>query len=243
MDGLLRCSRYAFGPNRLHYCGPDANREIFDYIRGNQSDFGLKAILEQFRTMFPYLRRIADSNDIADPFDDRVVEAYWLGNRLLENVNQKEFYDHLVDDHGLKKKLDPRSFSRLADSIARGALPHHSFHVFAVWKRTGHNEKAQTLESVDSCRISWGEVLHVDGPFITVKTKPLILKAGKLALGEQIQKRIARCLDSYDDIERIAAGEIVSIHWDVPCEVITRRQVAALERYTEMSLQLANQIL
>lgn len=242
-DGVLRCTRYAFGPNRLHYCGPDANREILHYLEQDHSDAGLKTLLSQFQTMYPYLRRIADSNNIRDPFDDRVVSAYWLGNDLLENVSKKELYDHLADDHNLKKRLDGKSFSRVADSIGKGAIPHHSFHVFAIWKRTGHVVQAHTVESMDACRVSAGKVLAVSGPFLTVSVKPLMMHEGKLALGEPIQKRIIRHFEAREDIEQVKIGDIVSIHWDVPCEVITSQQATLLERYTKESIVLANQIL
>jgi hypothetical protein len=59
MDGVLRCSRYAFGPNRLHFCGPDANREIWDYVNEGFTDFGLQKLLRGFETLYPYLDRIA----------------------------------------------------------------------------------------------------------------------------------------------------------------------------------------
>lgn len=242
MDGILTCSRYAFGPNRLHYCGPDANREIFDYIRENETDAGLSILMKQFRTMYPYLKRIAASNDIRDPFDQRVVEAYWIGNRLLENISRKELYDHLVDDHGLKKRLDRKSFGHLTDLVGHGALPHHSFHVFTVWKRTGHAEKSHTLESMDACRISWGLVTAVDGPFVTVQRKPLTLQNGKLALGEITSERLTRTLDARDDIENLQTGNIVTIHWGVLCEAISKRQAAMLQRYTLESMALANRV-
>src|SRR3989344_1975062 len=137
MDGLLRCSRYAFGPNRLHYCGPDASRELLSYIKNDEPDFGLKRLLTQFETLFPYLKHIAEANDIPDPFDDQVVEAYWIGNHLLENVSQRAFYDHLRVRLGLQKKVGHKTFNLLTDKIGKGALPHHSFHVLDIWKRTG----------------------------------------------------------------------------------------------------------
>jgi len=243
MDGLVRCSRYAFGPNRLHYCGPDANREILGYINENNGDFGLKTLLQQFNTMYPYLFQIAKSNGIKNPFDDKVVEAYWLGNRLLDNVSKKEFYNNLVDNHKLKQKINAKSFSAISDLIAQGALPHHSFHVFAIWKRTGNLTIPHTIETMDACRISYGQVILVDGPFLIVKTRPLILREGKLALGLSINKKIARSLDARDDIGEIKSGDNVSMHWNVPCEVITQTQSERLKKYTIASISFANQII
>ncbi|MEY4731481.1 MAG: hypothetical protein RL681_427, partial [Candidatus Parcubacteria bacterium] len=223
MDGILRCSRYAFGPNRLHYCGPDANREIGAYITEKEEDPGLTKLLKQFETMYPYLRHIAEANHIRDPFDERVVEAYWLGNELLEHIEKKKFYHHLIDGLNLKKKLG-RSFALVEAKLEQNAVPHHSFHVFDIWKRTGHLEKAHTLESMDECRVSWGTVTAAEGPSITVKMRPLLYANGKLYLGEEVRKKINRKLEATYDIEQLAPGDLVSIHWSVPCEKITPTQ-------------------
>jgi len=243
VDGILRCGRYAFGPNRLHYCGPDANREILAYIEENVSDPGLEALLRAFRTMFPYLQLIARANGIRDPFDERVVEAYWIGNDLLENVGKQKLYRHLAEGLEMKKKLDTRSFSLVEDKIAQGAVPHHSFHVLDIWKRTGHVPIAHTLGSMDECRISWGRVLEIDGPNIAIETEPLLLEGGKLRLGLAVRRRIRRSLESLSDIEQLEPGQLVTVHWSVPCEVITPGQAAQLKKYTLRHLALANETL
>ncbi|MFA6603275.1 MAG: DUF6390 family protein [Patescibacteria group bacterium] len=240
MDGVLRCSRYAFGPNRLHYCGPDANQEILAYINEGATDPGLAALMRGFATMFPYLATIAAANGVRDPFDDRVVEAYWIGNELLENVGKQRLHRHLAENLQMKKKLDARSFELVEDKIAKGAMPHHSFHVLDIWKRTGHLPIAHTLESMEECRISWGKVLEVDGPNIMIETEPLLLISGKLALGEPAKRQVRRSLEARSDIEQIQPGELVSVHWGVPCEVISEAQAAQLRKYTLQHIALAN---
>ncbi len=239
MDGILRCSRYAFGPNRLHYCGPDANAEIKAYIDAGAEDPGLSKLLRGFETMYPYLKLIADANGIRDPLDEGVVEAYWIGNHLLEAVGKRSLYRHL-EDRGVKDRIGIRSFDRVADKIGAGAVPHHSFHVLDIWKRTGNTETDHTLESMDSCRISWGKVVAVDGPKITVETEPLLLLGGKLALGTPTRRILRRALESRSDIEQLRPGEWITFHWGVPCEVVTERQVAQLRKYTLMHTAFAN---
>lgn len=120
MDGILRCSRYAFGPNQLHYCGPDRNSQLFAHIKEEVVDPDLTRILSQFETMYPYLVHIAAANRIKDPLDDRVVEAYWIGNALLDRVSKSDFYWHLVDGLSLKKKLG-KSFALVEEKI--GNIP------------------------------------------------------------------------------------------------------------------------
>lgn len=243
MDGTTRCARYAFGPNRLHYCGPDANQEIGNYIREGASNPGLEALLKEFRTMYPYLRFIAEANGILDPFDDRVVEAYWIGNELLENIGRQAFWRHLVEGLGVKKYLGTKSFSYVEEKLGKGAAPHHSFHVLDIWKRTGHLEKEHTLQSMDECRVSWGRVVSVDGPAIEVDRKPLVYREGKLTLEEPLRTRISRKLESEFDIEQLKTGDLISIHWGVPCEVLTPKQAENLEMFTLKHLALANETL
>lgn len=240
MDGVLRCSRYSFGPNRLHYCGPDRNREMLAYLNEKASDPGLRGMLEQFSTLYPYLQRIAQSNRIADPFDERVVEAYWIGNDLLEAVSRQSFFEHLRDGVRLKDRMSGKEFEHLEEKIRLGALPHHSFHVLDVWLRTGHVEREHTVESMDHCRISWGTVQSIRGPNIIVRSEPLRYENGKLALGAPEQKTIIRALDAPADLDQLKPGDLITLHWNVPCEVITPVQAAALRKYTMRHLQLAN---
>lgn len=240
MDGLLRCSRYSFGPNRLHYCGPDANRELLGYIKSGARDPGLDLILKGFKTLYPYLKFIAGANGIRDPFDNRVVEAYWLGNKLLETVEKKNFYRHLLEDHELKKRIGGKAFNEITDKIREGAVPHHSFHVFNVWKRTGNLERTHTLESMDNCRISWGKVEKIDGPSIFVSSEPLVYENGKIFLGNSIIKKVTRNLGSDFDIEQLNVGDILTIHWGIPCETITAGQALILKKYTIKNIKLAN---
>lgn len=243
MDGVALCSRYAFGPNRLHMCGPDMNREVLAYLDEGITDLGLVNILRNFKTLYPYLREIARANHIQDPFDRRVVEAYWIGNELLENIAPKNLYHHLVDNLEIKKRLKPQSFNRLTSKLAQGSRMHHSFHVFNIWRRTGHADEPHTLDSLDNCRVSWGEVVKVDGPVIAVLRRPLMLLGGKFILGSAGSTEVARQLEGSSIMDEVKAGDVISIHWGIPCEVLTAPQVANLEKYTQLSIKLANQSL
>ncbi|MFH2063195.1 MAG: DUF6390 family protein [bacterium] len=238
MDGILRCSRYAFGPNRLHYCGPDANRELLAYIREGEEDFGLRAMLSAFETLAPYLKLIARANGIADIFDDRVVEAYWLGNELLDGVEKRHLYRHLEDGLRLRRRLGA-GFSAVADRIGHGAVPHHSFHVFSVWRRTGQADVVHSLDSLDSCRIAAGLVRAVHGPKVTVEVEPLVSDGRRIWLGPAEERTVLRPFESREDLDELTVGQVVALHWGVPCEVITPEQAARLRHYTERHLAVA----
>lgn len=243
MDGLTRCTRYAFAPNRLHLCGPDKSSEIYAYLSEGEKDLGLKLLLAQFKTMYPYLRQIALSNKIKDPLNEKVVEAYWIGNKLLENIPTSAFWRHTTKDQMFHKRLDVKSFRILESKIGQNALMHHSFHVLNIMKRTGYSEREHTVESMDACRISWGKVKSVIGPFIDIEYSPLILKNNKIIFGSLITKRIARNLGDDGTFDNLKTGDTISMHWDWPCEIITPAQAKRLEYYTKLSINLANQTL
>lgn len=240
MDGILRCTRYAFGPNRLHYCGPDKNEEIASYMEEGVTDPGLEKLLSQFEAMYPYLQHIARANAIADPFDSRVVEAYWLGNALLEKVGKPAFHDHLVDTLKVKDKLGMHEFSYVEESLRDGAVPHHSYHVLDIWRRGKQFQNTHEFESIDKCRVGWGKVVSVAGPNVTIETEHLIMKDGKIELGPIVEETLTRPLEADTDIEQLEVGDLVSVHWDVMCEVITPEQFTQLKRYTLKHVALAN---
>lgn len=240
MDGLARCTRYAFGPNKLHLCGPDLNREVLSYIKAQASDEGLANILSGFKTLFPYLAQIARANQIKDPFDPRVVEAYWIGNHLLDTIPAKTYYRHLTDNMQIHKMSPPKQMDDLKDKLAAGALMHHSFHVLNIWRRTGHHKVEHTPDTLDKCCVSWGKVIKVSGPAISVSRQPILLDHDQLILGSPQTQKIARRLDATSLLDEVKVDDIVSIHWDTPCEIITPEQAHNLTRYTKLSLQLAN---
>ena len=159
-DGLLKCINYSYPPNSLQYCGPDKTEAIIAYKQENIGSDELVSFMKDFHTLYVYLRFIAYENNIKDPFDPHVVEAYWIGNPLLTTVSMKGFWKCLVEDHMLKKRLKQNDLRWLMGKIPQGAVPHHTFHVLNVFTRTGHHTVEHTLETMDACRISWGKVIN-----------------------------------------------------------------------------------
>lgn len=237
LAGQLRFIRYAFMPNRLRYCGGDDNRTLFEYGVEKVVDGGLSPMLRKFTGALPYLQLIARANGIADPFDGRVVEAYWIGNELLEQVEVRQLYDSLAERFG--KQLQGRTREWVLGKAPAGARPHHNFHVFDVHSRVGELEN--TLEAMDNCRVSWGRVISADGAELLVERQPLVLMNGKIELGPARQARVARQVEARGFADSAAPGDWVSLHWDWVCEVITPPQQARLAHYTRYHLALANQ--
>ena len=240
LSGTTRFIRYAFMPNRLRYCGGDDNRTILEYAIDDVREPPLVPMLRKFTGAFPYLALIARGNGIADPFDERVVEAYWVGNELLDRVEARQLYDHLRERYA--KELSAKTLDRVAGKAPAGARPHHSFHVFDVW-RHGPRASGEVLASIDSCRISWGTVRSVEAGELVVERRPLVLRDGLLVLDAARSERVTRLVEGKGFATAAQPGDVVSLHWGWVCEVLEPARAAALERYTLHHLRLANQTL
>jgi hypothetical protein len=239
LDGTLRFIRYAFMPNRLRYCGGDDNRTLFQYGVEGVTDGGLQPLLRKFSGALPYLQLIARANGLPDPFDPRVVEAYWIGNELLDGVEARQLYASLQERFATQ--LTARTRELVLGKAPAGAHPHHSFHVLDVYSRVG--ELDATLGVLDDCRIGWGRVVSVEAAELVVERQPLVLEAGKLALGEPRVQRLLRQVDGHGFVDRATPADWVSTHWSWACEVLDARQKHNLERYTRHHLAIANQTL
>ncbi len=237
--GLLRFVHYAFMPNQLGYCGGDDARALMDYAAAGQTDAGLEPMLRKFSGALPYLKLIARTNGLADPFDERVVEAYWIGNELLERVEMRQLYDDLVARFA--GHLPPQALKWVAGKAPAGARPHHNFHVFDVHSRAG--DRSMSLATMDACRISWGTVVADLGGEALVERQRLALEDGRLALSTSIVEAARYRLDGRGFAGRLAKGTPVSLHWGWICEVLDADEVSRLRRYTAQHLALANETL
>jgi DNA-binding transcriptional ArsR family regulator len=235
--GILRFIHYAFMPNRLGYCGPDDNRRLFDHGVAGEADRALVPALTRFLGPMPYLRAIAAGAGIRDPFDDRVVEAYWIGNDLLDRYASRALYDALRER--FRRELPPKVMDLIADQIPAGALPHHCFHVFDVWLRVGRLD-GNVVCTLDHCRISWGTVASVDGATVALDRPPLQLSEGKLALGTPERVYVTHLVDGKGFVSVVSPGDQVSVHWGWVCERLSPAQVGSLARYTDHHIRLAN---
>jgi hypothetical protein len=238
--GIIRCGRYAFMPNKLSFCGPDKNKDLFHYCANGQPDDGMALILRRFQTLYPFLNLIAKSNYIKDPFDERVVEAYWLGNRFLEKVTLKQLYVHLTEKQQLKKKLNLKDFNKLKTKISKGAVPHHNFHVLNSWKGAINSGDSKSVSAMDLCKISWGKVVEINKGSLEVEYQPIVLKADKLDLGKKVNHTVNLNIDNAGFIEVLEIGDWISFHWNFACEKLALGQVANLEKYTRESIRIAN---
>ncbi|MFN2478504.1 MAG: DUF6390 family protein [Pseudonocardiaceae bacterium] len=239
--GALLFARYAFPPNELGYCGPADSQELLGYGATGVVDRGLAALARQFDGAWPYLELIAGAVGIPDPLDHRVVEAYWVGNPLLDRVGTAALGNSM--DERLRRRTG-RQFTLVADGVLAGGVPHHSFHVFGVYPWVGllSNDRiaGQALEVLDRCRIRWGKVDNVTGDQVLVRSQPLTWDGRHLRLGEPVLETARRAIDGSGFVDQIAPGDWISLHWDWVCDRLSPRQLADLRRYSRRQLTITN---
>jgi hypothetical protein len=239
--GPIRFARYAFGPNRLGYCGPDEASELYQQATRGLDLARLRELAGQFEGAYPYLRLIALGNDIADPLDAAVVEAYWLGGDIAGNVRPRDLGNSL--EERFRPRLRGDAWRWLGGKPEAGAVPNHAFHVLDVFPRAGLMRTGDTdnaLAVMDSCRVRWGRVLERDGDTLVVSAVPLTMVDGQLALGIPRIERIRGWVDGAGFVEDAAPGDVVAIHWDWACERLDAARLGTLQRSTAAELRLAN---
>ena len=234
---MLRFIRYAFMPNHLGYCGGRSSEVLLEHGSEGRADSRLKPLLAEFSGAVPYLRTIAGANGIADPFDPRVVEAYWLGNDLLAGVEAADLYRSLEERFG--KHLPAKLRDQVLRKPPAGAKPYHLFHVLDVYRHLEADSVG--MAAMESCRISWGQVREVDGASVTVDRQPLVMVDGKLALGEVRAERVLRAFEGRGFADDLSPGDWVSIHWGWICERLDAPRLAHLQKASAHALAMANQ--
>jgi hypothetical protein len=239
--GPLLFARFAYPPNALGLCGADSPRTLLEYGDAGESDGALAELARTFDGAWPYLALIAESNGIENPMDARVVEAYWVGNELLDRTPPARLARHVHDRfHG----RIGRAQEQVVDAVAHGALPHHSFHVFAVYPwlgllRTGAVE--EPLHVLDQCRVTPAVVVSVAADTAVVLAEPLEWDGRTLRLGDPAPRTVVWNADGgLAFVRGLAPGDRVALHWDFVCDRLTPAGERALRRATARALAAVN---
>lgn len=237
--GATRFARYALAPNELGYCGPDDTRALLEYGATAVVDGGLRELAEAFDGAWPYLQLIAGAHGVADPLDERVVEAYWLGGPLLDSLPVTMIGRSL--DERFRRRAGT-GWRAMADSITPDTRLSHGFHVFSVYPWVGLLRSASAeipLEVLDRCRIGWGEVLAVGPEEALVRRRPLTYDGVSLGLGAPITERVRRGRDGVTLLD-LRVGDEVSLHWNWVCERLDAARLAQLRHDTAHQLASVN---
>jgi hypothetical protein len=239
-SGTTLFARYAYPPNELGYCGPDDASVLLRRGSAAAQD-QIAEHARQFEGAWAYLEIIAEAAGIADPLDARVVEAYWIGNELLDRVDQ----------HSLVSTLRERFGDQAGASWVPGP-PHHGFQVFSVYPWVGLLRRGTgdvALSVLEQCRIRWGDVVAIEGERVRVQARSLVVADGRLELGPAQEQTAAWSVDGRTLLPAeadgslappVSVGDQIAMHWDWVCDVLSAAQVAQLELRTTDQLARTN---
>lgn len=239
-SGLQMFARYAYPPNERGYCGPDDHRALLEYRTAGAIDGGLASLARAFHGPWPYLQLIAERTGEGGPFSQRVVEAYWVGNDLLDRVDTHDF-GHVVEAR-FKPRVG-RSWPGMAEAIP-GGIPHHSFHVFVTYPWVGlltETDRGEPLQILDQCRIRWGRVEAIAGDTAVVRSRHLTWDGHRLDLGPPSVETVTVAVGGLGFTDPLRPGDWVSMHWGWICDRLTHRQLADLRRYSGRQLRMTNE--
>ena len=238
MQGVQLAARFSIATYRLKYCGPaDAEPALFRTIVEGKDLEASRTALLRFEALEPYLTAIAAKHGL-DPLDRDVVEAYWIGNELLDDFTREDFRGIL--DTLVRRGL-PRSMADVfAAHLPRRPLPHHTFHVSFVGVGNVTGLVKTTRPNMEACRPSWARVLRVTKGSLEVEKPALVYARSRIEVGPAIGDHVA-----YDPriLPRIREGDHVVLHWNWPALVLADDQLANLKEYTRRSLASANEAL
>lgn len=236
VSGALTFARFAAPPNVLGYCGGADSDALVGHLTVGLDGPELVQLCRAFEGAWPYLRLIAHSAGLEDPLDPRVVEAYWLGNRLLDAVSPRAFAEDL--EQRFRPRTGKGEWPWLAAKPAAGARPHHSFHVLEVMPRIGMlraGQIAAILPAMEQCLIRPATVVSTGDGGLAAAVRPLIVRDGRLAFGPPMEQRVAAA------DEAMHPGDAIAVHWGWSCGRLTAGQARRLERVTGDALRRANE--
>ena len=235
MKGIELAARFSYITNSLRFCGPKkASKQFLQYLSKKNNEQKVKDSLLKFEGLYPYLSAIAEKNN-KDIFDYEVIEAYWIGNKLLDNFTNE-------DNKTIIKKLMQRGLPKsigenLINNLPSGLLPHHNFNVMyvGVGRVTGSVET--NLQNMDNCRISWGKVLEVLQDKLLVQSNLLIKNKNKFELKQNETKTAVYLKQMLPDAMK---NDIVALHWGFAPLILTKEQGGNLDKYTNTILAILN---
>ncbi|MGI8879879.1 MAG: DUF6390 family protein [Jatrophihabitans sp.] len=239
--GETRFARYAYPPNELGYCGPDGAEVLLEAAAGGAAG-DVRDRARSFDGAWVYLEIIAAAAGIADPLDDRVVEAYWVGNALLDTVDPAAFADRARTAFAGESGADWRTL----DCRSPHPVPHHSFQVFAVYPWVALLGRGDTARHVlDRCRIRTGVVTAVAEEHVEVAGRPLTWDGARLALGDPVDESVRWADDgrALSGRQPLRGGDRIALHWDWVCDRLSVEQAEACDAVTQRQLDLTNRVL
>jgi hypothetical protein len=232
--GIRLAAIYGIAPAQMKLCGrghKEAPQILENFLanKGGTDMARAREVLENFEAAYQYYQLIAKANGVADPFDERVVEAYWIGNDLLAKVKPEDIKKMILDKFvGAKLMTREDAESRVA-KLPAGIVAHHNFHVLKLGAASEEARKFPRL--FDFCSVNAGVVESLGDGKVRIKYRPIIVKDKKIEFAERaVEKQISWDKNIAPEIKK---GDVVAFHWNRVCQKLTAEQAQNLREYTE----------
>lgn len=222
MKGLIMAARFSLGCNET-VLFPEREQVLLRFLTNPQDVANIKRVedtLRKFKILFPYLSLIGRISGL-EPFSQEVVEAYFIGNKLLRNIPVVE-----------ARKTVEQIYSQEI-SLAPAFVPHHNWHLLVVLPQT--QKTRIPLFLFDLCMVRLGEVQAMQQDGVTVRAWKLRYAGRKLNISwanEDIPKDAIL-------IDKVGIGDRAAIHWRNVCEKLSSEQAQRLEKHTRQALAYA----
>jgi len=189
---------------------------------------------------------VADHARELRDYAPRGLSAQAMGQQLRAYVAALPSLTRIAQALGVDDPLDAAAVeaywvgSAVIEDIA--AL-HHNASVFtaAPWvpMLTGQDAD-RALHVLDQCRVRWGRVIAVTAQDAQVRSRPLILDRGALALGQPRTESVRIKPEGGGSATRVQRGDWCAMHWNWLGDRLTTRHLVQLRRVTRWQMDEAN---
>ncbi|MEI7604101.1 MAG: DUF6390 family protein [bacterium] len=226
-SGLKLCAYFAGKPNAMHYCGTDsAINSISDCIvSGNCSS--LREEYSHFKALYAYLKLYGEKFGL-DYFDKKIIEAYWIGNELLEQFDRNDFFTLLdnLESNGAPKLFIYEQREKFEKVNVR-FIPHHAFNVtfIGVGNVTGSVE--YNIENINNCLIRYGNISNIDDDKVTVNTYKYQIE-NTILIRKNCEEELGLNKTFFPYVK---IGDSVAFHWKDLCNILNDDEKSRLDEY------------
>ncbi|MBN1168927.1 hypothetical protein JXA63_03465 [Candidatus Woesebacteria bacterium] len=220
----LNC-RFALPPNSLGYCGKGSAPERFKKCILGKSCRGVRSEIEKFIVLNPYLETISELIG-KDKYDYQVAEAYWLGNKLLKRIKDKD-YNTLLK-HFEKQGVPPWFVDELRSKKPKKFIPTHLFQVLHVGVGKASGAVPYNMHSINNCMIRWGRVEVIGKDKLKVDLNSLKKNKNKFKLTKHEGNYVYR----KEFIPGLKKGDYVVVHWKQVVKKLDNKEIEKLNLWT-----------
>jgi hypothetical protein len=219
-EGVKLAAMFSFGCGSLSE-NEEKNKIVLDFFQKKEPspirEKQARQVMEGLSTLFPYLSLIGKCANL-DPFHKDVVEAYFIGNDLIEKVPYEELLKLTGD---LTKTRDPLVLSKQFKAT-------HNSYVFCISPYV-KQRKEGVLVFMDLCSVSSGIVREVSKS----ERVPIALVERKTVKEQLVTEKMI-----YDKttVGEIAVGSQVATHWRRVVKKINKNEAKNLEYYNKQAL-------